>query len=145
VPGVSIFSPNKSSFNPSLPSGCSENADGTFGSLTTNNYFNCAAFFDQNADSLIAQRGYQFGNLPLTLGNVRSQHYFSEDFAIVKRTAITETHSLIFKADIPNAFNRHIFGTLDGFLLDSTFGVPKGPRGVINARRQIQLTLRYQF
>ncbi len=144
VPGVSIYSPNKSSFDPALPSGCSENADGTFSSLTTNNYFNCAAFFDQNADSLIAQRGYTFGNLPLTLGNARSEHYFSEDFSIIKRTAISETHSLIFKADIPNAFNRHIFGTLDGFLLDSTFGVPKG-RSVINARRQIQLTLRYQF
>jgi len=145
VPGVSIYSPNKSSFNPSLPSGCSENADGTFRSMTTNNYFNCAAFLDQNADSLIAQRGYRFGDLPLTLGNARSEHYFSEDFAIIKRTAITETHSLIFKADIPNAFNRHVFGTLDGFLLDSTFGVPKGPRGVINSTRQIQFTLRYQF
>jgi hypothetical protein len=145
VPGVPIFSPNKSSFNPSLPSGCTENSNGTFSSLTSNNYFNCAAFFDQNADTLINQRGYQFGNLPLTLGNVRSEHYLSEDFSIIKRTAITETHSLVFKADIPNAFNRHIFGTLDGFLLDSTFGVPKGPRGVINSRRQIQLTLRYQF
>jgi Carboxypeptidase regulatory-like domain len=145
IPGVSIYSPNKSSFNPELPSGCQENPDGTFSSKTTNNYFNCAAFFDQNADSLIAQRGYEFGDLPLTLGNARSQNYFSEDFSIIKRTAITEGHSLIFKADIPNAFNRHVFGTLDGFLLDSTFGVPKGGRGVINAVRRIQLTLRYQF
>src|SRR6266851_2276789 len=144
IPGVSIYSPNKSSFNPELPSGCQENPDGTFSSKTTNNYFNCAAFFDQNADSLIAQRGYAFGDLPLTLGNARSQNYFSEDFSIIKRTAITEGHSLIFKADIPNAFNRHVFGTLDGFLLDSTFGVPKG-RNVINAVRRIQLTLRYQF
>ncbi len=147
VPGVPIYSPNKSSFNPAMPTGCSLNADGTFSSLTNNNYFNCAAFFDQNADSLVAQRGYAFGNLPLTLGNARSEHYFSEDFSIIKRTAISETHSLIFKADIPNAFNRHIFGTLDGNVgpNNSTFGVPKGPRAVINARRQIQLSLRYQF
>jgi Carboxypeptidase regulatory-like domain len=145
VAGQSLFSPNKSSFDPSKPTGCTENPDGTFSSLTTNNYFNCGAFFDQNADSLITQRGYQFGDLPLTLGNVRSDHYFSEDFSIIKRTAITEGQSLTFKADIPNAFNRHIFGTLDGFPLDSTFGVPKNNRGVINARRQIQITLRYQF
>jgi hypothetical protein len=147
VPGVPIFSPNKSSFNPALPTGCSLNADGTFSSLTNNNYFNCAAFLDQNADSLVAQRGYRFGDLPLTLGNVRSEHYFSEDFSIIKRTAIRESHSLVFKADIPNAFNRHIFGTLDGNVgpNNSTFGVPKGPRAVINARRQIQLNLRYQF
>ncbi len=147
VPGVPIYSPNKSSFDPSLPTGCSQNADGTFSSLTNNNYFNCAAIFNQNADSLVAVRGYQFGDLPLTLGNVRSEHYFSEDFSIIKRTAISETHGLIFKADLTNAFNRHIFGTLDGNVgpNNTTFGVPKGPRGVINARRQIQLTLRYQF
>lgn len=147
VPGVPIYSPNKSSFNPALPTGCHENADGTFTSLTSNNYFNCAAFFDQNVDSLVNQRGYLFGDLPLTLGNVRSEHYFSEDFAIIKRTAISESHSLIFKADIPNAFNRHIFGTLDGNISgeNAFFGVPKGPRATINAIRQIQLTLRYQF
>jgi len=146
IPGVPIYSPNKSSFDPALPSGCSENsADGTFTSNTTNNYFNCAAFLDQNAPGLVAKRGYLFGNLPLTRGDIRSEHYFSEDFSIIKRTELAEGHSLIFKADIPNAFNRHIFGTLDGFILDSTFGVPKGPRGTINSRRVIQLTLRYQF
>jgi hypothetical protein len=147
VPGVSIYSPNKSSFDPSLPTGCSENVDGTFTSMTSNNYFNCAAFFDQNAPSLVAQRGYLFGDLPLTLGNVRSDHYFSEDLAIVKRTMIAEGHSLILKVDIPNAFNRHIFGTLDGSVgfNNSAFGVPKGDRGTINAIRQIQITLRYQF
>jgi hypothetical protein len=146
VPGVPIFSPDKASFNPELDTGCTENpTDGTFFSNTTNNYFNCAAFFDQNAPGLVAQRGYLFGNLPLTLGNVRSDSYFSEDFAITKRTQIAEGHSLILKVDIPNAFNRHVFGTLDGFIGSGTFGVPKGPRGIINASRVIQITLRYQF
>jgi hypothetical protein len=115
--------------------------------MSNNNYFNCAAFFDQNVDSLVTLRGYKFGDLPFTVGNIRSEHYFSEDFSIIKRTSISETHSLVFKADIPNAFNRHIFGNLNGDVLFSptTFGVPKGPRAVINSRRQIQLTLRYQF
>src|SRR6267378_1245553 len=159
IPGVPIYSPNKSSFNPALGvSGCLEDPNtglftnqhvidsaGVDHGPSTNNYFNCAAFFDQNAPGLVAQRGYQFGNLPTILGNIRSQHYFSEDFSIIKRTALSETHSLIFKADIPNAFNRHVFGTLDGYILSSTFGVPKGPRSVVNAIRQIQITLRYQF
>src|SRR6266852_6547567 len=147
IPGVPIYSPNKSSFNPALGnSGCVEDPNtGLFTGLSTNNYFNCAAFFDQNAPGLVAQRGYQFGNLPTIVGNIRSPHYFSEDFSIIKRTAISETHWLIFKADIPNAFNRHIFGALDGNILDNNFGIPNGPRNVVNAIRQIQLTLRYQF
>ncbi len=159
IPGVPIYSPNKSSFNPALGnSGCLEDPntglftnqhvfDSTGKDLgpSTNNYFNCAAFFDQNAPGLVAQRGYQFGNLPTILGNIRSQHYFSEDFSIIKRTALSETHSLIFKVDIPNAFNRHIFGSLDGNITDNNFGIPNGPRNVVNAIRQIQITLRYQF
>jgi hypothetical protein len=146
VPGVPIYSPDKSHFNPDVSTGCQENNNGTFTPLNpSNNYFNCAAFFDQNAPGVVAQQGYSFGNLPLTLGNVRSANYYSEDFAIIKRLPLTESHTLSLKVDIPNAFNRHVFGTLDGFVGSSTFGVPKGPRGVINARRQIQFTLRYQF
>src|SRR5713101_5454838 len=159
IPGVPIYSPNKSSFNPALGnSGCVEDANtGLFTNQhvfdsagvdlgpSTNNYFNRAAFFDQTATGLVAKRGYQFRNLPTLLGNIRSQHYISEDFSIIKRTAISETHSLIFKVDIPNAFNRHIFGTLDGNITDSNFGISNGPRNVVNAIRQIQLTLRYQF
>ena len=146
IPGVPIYSPNKSSFNPELPTGCTlVPSTGLFTSNTTNNYFNCAAFFDQNAPGLVAQRGYEFGNLPLTLGNVRSDNYYSEDFAITKRTSIAEGHTLLLKVDLPNAFNRHIFGTLDGNITSSTFGIPKGPRGTINASRVIQITLRYQF
>jgi hypothetical protein len=146
VSGVPIYSPDKSHFNPDVSTGCQENDDGTFTPLNpSNNYFNCAAFFDQNAPGVVGQQGYSFGNLPLTLGNVRSANYYSEDFAIIKRLPLTETHTLSLKVDIPNAFNRHVFGTLDGFVGSNTFGVPKGPRGVINARRQIQFTLRYQF
>ena len=158
IPGVPIYSPNKANFNPAFGfAGCVEDpATGLFSNQhvidsqgvdhgpSTNNYFNCAAFIDQNADGLVAQRGYIFGNLPMTLGNVRSQHYFNEDFSIIKRTAITEGHSLIFKVDIPNLVNRHDFGTLDGFIGDSTFGVPKG-MAVNNPARRIQITLRYQF
>ncbi len=146
VPGVPIYSPDKSHFNPDVSTGCQEQDDGTFTPLNpSNNYFNCAAFFDQNAPGLVATQGYSFGNLPLTLGNVRSANYYSEDFAIIKRLPLTESHTLSLKVDIPNAFNRHVFGTLDGFVGSNTFGVAKGPHGVINARRQIQFTLRYQF
>jgi hypothetical protein len=147
VPGQPILSPNRGSFVPNgANSGCTENtANGTFTANSANNFFNCAAFIDPNAPGLVAQRGYVYGNAPLILGNVRSQPYFSEDFAIQKRTTIRESQSIVFKVDIPNAFNRHVFDTLDGGVTDNTFGAPKNNLGVVSAVRQIQLTLRYQF
>jgi len=147
VPGQPILAPNHGSFNPfGASSGCTEQPNGTFTSNSTNNFFNCAAFMDPNAPSLVAQRGYVFGNAPLVLGNVRSQPYFNEDFAILKRTTIRENQSIVFKVDMPNAFNRHVFGTRDGYIGDSTFGISGGGGySVVSPVRQIQLTLRYQF
>ena len=52
----------------------------------------------------------------------------------------------MFKLDIPNAFNRHTFGGIDGWPGDKYFGVPGGSgHGVINGPRQMQVTLRYEF
>jgi len=145
VPGVPLLAPNHGSFDPTANTGCTENPDGTFTPKSTNNFFNCAAFMDPNASGLVAQRGYVFGNAPLVLGNVRSQRYFNEDFAILKRTTIFEHQAIVFKVDIPNAFNRHVFDTLDGGVTDGNFGAPKNNLGVVSPTRQIQLTLRYEF
>jgi len=147
IPGVPLFSPNKSSFQFGAGnSGCSPNPDGTFSANSTNNIFNCAAFLDPNAPDLLAQRGYTFGNLPVFFSDIRSPGYMNEDFAIIKRTALTENQTLTFKLDIPNAFNRHVFGQLDGGISDGTFGVPGGSgRAVLNAPRRMQITLRYEF
>lgn len=147
VPGVPILAPNHGSFNPfGANSGCTEQPNGTFTANSTNNYFNCAAFMDPNALTEVTQRGYVYGNAPLILGNVRSQAYFDEDFAILKRTTIRENQSIVFKVDIPNAFNRHVFGTRDGFIGDSSFGISGGGGyNVVSPVRQIQLTLRYEF
>jgi hypothetical protein len=174
IPGVPILAPNHASFNPALtvpsppgvpqaqqhniePGGCIGNANGTFspqhatdptGTMdlgpSTNNYFNCAAFFDPNASGLVATRGYTYGTAPLVLGGIRSPQYFNEDFAIQKRTTFHENQSIVFKVDIPNAFNRHVFGTLNGSVTSNGFGAPNGIN-VVSPTRQIQLTLRYQF
>ena len=155
VPGVPILAPNHGSFNPTItnstpsitnpqPSGCNENPDGTYSAMSSNNFFNCAAFIDPNPSSLITARGYIYGGAPLVLGNVRSPNYYNEDFAILKSTTIHENHEIDFKVDIPNAFNRHTFGTLDGWVGDNNFGAPKG-LSVSNGTRSIQFTLRYKF
>ena len=148
LPGVPLISPNASSFNRfGADSGCHANANGTFTANTSNNFFNCAALLDPNASaSLVAQQGFVFGNLPVAFSNIRSPGFINEDFAIIKRTYITESQSFILKVDIPNAFNRHVFGGIDGNPTSSTFGVPGGGNhSVLNAARQIQITLRYQF
>jgi hypothetical protein len=154
IPGVPLLSPNASHFNPfgaeiGLDSGCAENPDGTFSPKSSNNYFNCAAFLDPNTDSLVAQRGYVFGNLPQFISSLRNPGYINEDFSIIKNTKLFETHTLTFKVDIPNAFNRHVFGRRDGKITSSTFGAPGNANfngfTVLNSARNIQLTLRYQF
>jgi hypothetical protein len=148
LPGVPLISPNAHSFNAfGTDSGCHANADGTFTANSSNNFFNCAALLDPNASAtLVAQQGYVFGNLPVAFGNIRSPGYINEDFAIVKRTNITERQDFTLKVDIPNAFNRHVFAGIDGNPTSGTFGVPGGGNhSVLNAARQIQITLRYQF
>ena len=149
IPGVPLFSPNASHYDPRGPnSGCSPNPDGTFTAKSSNNFFNCAALIDPNASLLVATQGYTFGNLPPFFSGIRNPGYVNEDFSIIKRTALTETHFITFKVDIPNAFNRHKFSAIDGSPTSGTFGMPGAcgnGRCVLNAPRQIQLTLRYEF
>ena len=107
-------------------------------------YWNCAAFIDPNAANLVAGRGYTFGNMPRIIGNVRSQGYLNEDFSIIKRMHLFESHSLILKAELFNAFNRHVFTRPDTGLQDGTFGTSFGT-GVDGPRGDRGFTLRYDF
>jgi hypothetical protein len=124
VVGPGLFSPNGTSPTPA----------------------NCAAYLDPSAASLATGGGYVFGNLPPVVSWWRSPAFKNEDFSILKRTRVREGQDILFKLDIPNAFNRHTFGAIDGGPGDSTFGVPGGGgHTVINAPRTIQATLRYEF
>jgi hypothetical protein len=131
--------------NPGSPSvSCIENTTtGTFSAPPgVATLFNCGAFLDPNAPGLVAQRGYVFGNFPRITGEFRSQGYFSEDFSIIKRVSLTERQSLQLKAELINAFNRHVFGRPDATPANSTFGVASF---MANQSRKVQFTLRYAF
>jgi hypothetical protein len=154
IPGQSMFVSNPAKWTPGLNStwnsGCSETGTGTFTPNAGPMILNCSAFLDPSAASLAAGGGYVYGNLPQIISSWRSPVYLNEDFSIMKRTTIRESHSILFKIDIPNAFNRHVFGQIDGNIFDTHFGVPgygnfAGTPTVINAARQIQATLRYDF
>src|SRR5215472_2473515 len=151
VPGQPLLSPTASSFDPAAPTipggpqpGCTENnTNGTFSApagVTT--YFNCAAFLDPNASGLVTQRGFVFGNMPRITGEVRSQKYINEDFSIIKLWGFTESQNLTLKADLVNAFNRHVFGRPDTGPADGTFGAVFG---TVDRSRKVQFALRYQF
>jgi len=126
-------------------SGCFEQVGVFQPNGTTPGPANCNAFLDPSAASLAAGGGYVFGNLPAVVGWWRSPGYKNEDFSIIKRTAIGENKSFLLKFDIPNAFNRHVFGAIDGGPGDSHFGVPGSGSGVVNGPRDIQVTGRFEF
>jgi hypothetical protein len=149
VPGQPLLSPTHSSFDKAgagiagVNTGCIPNTDGTFSApagVTT--YFNCAAFIDPNAQDLVAARGFTFGDMPRIIGDVRSQRYINEDFSIIKRTRLFESSSIVLKAELFNAFNRHVFNRPDTGIRDSTFGANFG---TVDSPRNVQFTLRYDF
>ena len=153
VPGQSPSISNPVAWTPALNagwnSGCQTQANGIFErqtGATGPTLINCSAFMDPSLGSLASGGGYVFGNIPTVVGWWRSPVYKNEDFAIIKRTAISESKMIIFKLDIPNAFNRHVFGAIAGNPTDAFFGVPGGgSHSVVNAPRQIQATLRFEF
>ena len=68
--------------------------------------------------------------------------YFNEDFSIIKRTRLFESRAIVFKAELFNAFNRHVFGRPDAGPKDGTFGANFG---TVNGPRNVQFTLRFDF
>lgn len=150
--GSPVFNPHSVQWTPennaTWNSGCTA-TNGLFGPSagnTGNSIGNCAAFEDPSAASLSGGGGYVFGNIPSVVSWWRSPGYKNEDFAVLKRTSITEGKDILFKLDIPNAFNRHVFGGIDGWPGDQFFGVPGGSgHAVLNAPRTIQATLRFEF
>ncbi|MGA8442827.1 MAG: carboxypeptidase regulatory-like domain-containing protein [Candidatus Sulfotelmatobacter sp.] len=153
IPGQSPFASHPVKWTPALDStwnsGCNSTANGVFAPIVPGNptSVNCAAYLDPSKGSLNAGGGYVYGNLPSVVSWWRSPAYKNEDFSIIKRTAIREGQAIMFKLDIPNAFNRHIFGAINGNPSgDAYFGVPGGDsHNVINAARTLQATLRYEF
>ncbi len=153
LPGQSLLLNNAAHWTPAVDStwnsSCPGGPNGTF--LPAGNpVVNCAGILDPSAASLAAGGGYVYGNLPQVISSWRSPTYLNEDFSIIKRTTIRESQAIVFKLDIPNAFNRHVFGQVDGNIFDRHFGLPgfgnfASTPTVINGARQIQATLRYEF
>jgi len=124
--------------------GCNTNQTPPPGAVA---YFNCNGFADTNSTSNVASRGYAFGNIPRTVGNIRSANYYNEDFSVIKNTTIYEGYTIQFRTDFLNAFNRHSFAPADSTWNSTTFGIPNGGGSgiVINYPKTVQFSLRFQF
>jgi len=86
--------------------------------------------------------GFLFGNIPRVTGEIRNYIYKNEDFSVLKKTSVGNTMLFIFKVELLNAFNRHVFSTPNLNPYDNFFGVPTG---TIDGSRKMQLTVRIQF
>ena len=105
------------------------------------------AFHDQVAATNILN-SKPGNNLPFTLGNTprvtnyRMPAWMNEDFSILKETPLKERFTFELKADLLNAFNRHLFGAPDTNPADFFYGVPTYQS---NNPRQIQVTGTIRF
>ena len=117
----------------------------------TQRYFNPAAFADPNTEidpatglSVREERGgvYYFGNYPRNNGDARAPNYYNEDFSIIRNFHIWESVQLQLKAELLNAFNRHIFSVPDASPNDPNFGLVNA---TIDSPRSVQFTLRVNF
>jgi len=130
IPGQPIHSAARAngSFNPAIPG--------------RNVWYNPSAFSDPNAN-VTGTTPYRYGNKPDFQGNDRSFPYYEEDWGLIKRLPITEKVKFVFRAELFNAFNRHIFGNPDGEPYDgAAFGTVGG---LANNPRTAQFTFRVQF
>jgi len=103
-------------------------------------YFNPAAFADPNANR--NGGAYRFGNYPRVNDDIRMKPYYNEDFSIIRNFGVREGVSVQLKAEILNAFNRHIFSRPETGPNNPNFGLVTD---TINLPRNVQFTLRVNF
>jgi len=106
--------------------------------------------FNVNAWSEAPQ--FTIGNAPRSYGDIRRFAYLNEDFAVIKRTNWGEQHSVDFRMEVFNAFNRVVFGSGVGgspYASNNTENINSAGFGRITAQsnppRQIQFGIRLNY
>ncbi len=116
-------------------------------------YFNCAAFYDPNLFQNRDPNGtgasgegnpWRFGTMPRNSSDIRGPGYLTEDFGISKAIPITERIKADFRAEMFDAFNRHIFDRPNSDLNVSNVSVGQ-IGGLQNGPRNVQFHLRITY
>jgi len=116
-------------------------------------YFNCSAFYDpnlfQNRDpNGVGASGegnpFRFGTMPRNSSDIRGPAYLTEDFGISKIIPIHDNIKADFRAEMFDAFNRHIFNRPNSNL--NVSNVSAGQIGGLqNGPRSVQFRLRINY
>ena len=80
--------------------------------------------------------------MPRTLGDARTWGYKNEDFSIIRNFRIKEPVTFQLKAELLNAFNRHVFSVGNQSPNDPNFGLVTS---TIDSPRNIQFVFRILF
>lgn len=85
-----------------------------------------------------------FGTAPITNSQLRQPNFYSEDLSLLKKTRMTESTSLEFRAEAFNVFNRHYYtGPVADFNDSRNFGIATVNNSI--SPRIIQLGARIIF
>jgi hypothetical protein len=133
----------QSTLRPDYISGCSKGVSGSAVSRVPE-WFNTACFTAPGGvDSTGAQiNPWTFGNEPRVDSSIRQQGVNNFDFAVFKRTNITERLGVEFRTEFFNLFNHPQFGPPNGTQTSATFGQITN---TVNLPRLIQFGLKIAF
>ena len=118
---------------PDVVPGCDKNTSGS-AVARINGWFNTTCFANH--------AGYGFGDESRVDATLRQQGVDNFDFAIFKKTNITERADVEFRTEFFNLFNHPQFGPPGGSLGSSTFGLVTS---TVNLPRLIQFGLKFSF
>ena len=125
---------------PDYVSGCHKSTSGSSLSRVSE-WFNTSCF-TQPGGTDAANNEWVFGNEPRVDATIRQQGVVNFDFAVFKRTSITERFNVEFRTEFFNLFNHPQFGPPNGTLTSSNFGVVTN---TVNLPRLIQFGLKLNF
>ena len=122
--------------------GCDKNVSGSAVSRVSE-WFNTSCFTAPSGETAGVQNNpFTFGNEPRVDASIRQQGVVNFDFAVFKKTNITERASIEFRTEFFNIFNHPQFGPPGGAQTAATFGVVTN---TVNLPRLIQFGLKFAF
>ena len=122
------------SLRPNVVPGCDKNTSGSAASRALNGWFNIGCF--------TGPPDYGFGDEARVDATLRQQGVDNFDFAIFKKTNVTEHMDIQFRTEFFNLFNHPQFGPPGGGFGSATFGIVTN---TVNLPRLIQFGLRFEF